>query len=85
MEEQKNLKIQGFLIVVVSLLFRFGIENRYSGKAAKSFLRFQVRQRRINLSGPVFSTTYLRGKLAPSAVLPDSTRREARASPTHKS
>ncbi len=39
---------------------------------------------RSEAPGLVFSVTYLRGKLAPSAVLPASWRREARASPTDK-
>jgi hypothetical protein len=40
---------------------------------------------RSEAPGLVFSVTYLRGKLAPSTVLPASWRREARASPTDKS
>ena len=40
---------------------------------------------RSEAPGLVFSVTYLREKLAPSAVLPASSRREARASPTDKS
>ena len=41
MEEQNKLKIQGFLLVMFGLLFQFRIQSRYSGKVAKSFLRFQ--------------------------------------------
>ena len=40
---------------------------------------------RSEAPGLVFSVTYPRGKLAPSTVLPASSRREARASPTDKS
>jgi hypothetical protein len=41
MEEQNKLKIQGFLLVMFGLLFQPRIQSRYSGKVAKSFLRFQ--------------------------------------------
>ena len=41
MEEQNKLKIQGLLLVMFGLLFQSRIQSRYSGKVAKSFLRFQ--------------------------------------------
>ncbi len=41
MEEQNKLKIQGILLVMFGILFQSRIQSRYSGKEAKSFLRFQ--------------------------------------------